>query len=104
MDRLAEIHRERTERRRLVALECARHVLEGAERDGVHVSLIGSLAKASFRLHSDVDFFVHDAVDPTGRVRVERLVASAFKGTGLPYDIVYRSDLTDERAREFLNA
>lgn len=102
MSRLATIHRDRTAKRRLKALGCARRVLDRAEKDGVRISVIGSLTGPRFQLHSDVDLFVHGETDPSRRVAVERLVADAFKGTGLPYDVVYESDLTSERAQEFL--
>lgn len=65
--------------------------------------MIGSLARGDFGLHSDVDFFVHGETGPARRVQVERLVAAAFNGIGIPYDIVYESDLTQERVQEFLN-
>lgn len=102
MSRLATIQRDRAERRRCLALECARIVLEKARAHGVAIDVIGSLATGRFGLHSDVDFFVHGDTDTARRVQVERLVAAAFNGIGIPYDIVYASDLTQERAREFL--
>lgn len=77
--------------------------MDGAARHGLRVSLIGSLARADFQLHSDVDFFVHGSTDPQTRVTVERLVARAFHCADIPYDIVYASDLTPARAREFLD-
>lgn len=103
MNRLAEIHRERAERRRRVAEDAARQVLEGAEAQGLEITLIGSLANGRFALHSDVDFFVHGETDTSRRVTVERIVADAFRVTNIPYDIVYASDLLPERAREFLD-
>lgn len=86
-----------------MAIDCARRVLDSAERDGVRISVIGSLTGPRFQLHSDVDLFVHGETDPSRRVAVERLVADVFKGTGLPYDVVYESDLVSERAREFMD-
>lgn len=102
MSRFATIQHDRIERRRCSALERARIVLEKARAQGVAIDVIGSLAGGRFGLHSDVDFFVHGDTDPARRVQVERLVAAAFHDTGIPYDIVYASDLTRERAQEFL--
>jgi predicted nucleotidyltransferase len=86
-----------------LALESSQLVLEKTRARGLAIDVIGSLARGEFGLHSDVDFFVHGETDPARRVQVERLVATAFNGTGIPYDIVYETDLTQERVREFLN-
>ena len=86
-----------------MALESAQLVLEKARGHGLAIDVIGSLARGGFGLHSDVDFFVHGDTDPARRVQVERLVATAFKGVGIPYDIVYASVLTQARVQEFLN-
>jgi predicted nucleotidyltransferase len=104
MNKLAELRRDRTEKRRRVAEEAARRVLEGAQAQGLEVTLIGSLANGRFALHSDVDFFVHGQTDAERRVLIERLVAGAFRHASVPYDIIYGSDLTKERAREFLES
>lgn len=103
MSRLARLQYDRTDKRRGLALESAQLVLEQASAQGLAIDLIGSLSRGEFRLHSDVDFFVHGNTDPARRVQVERLVAAAFNGSGIPYDIVYASDLTQDREREFLN-
>lgn len=103
MSRLAKIHHDRTESRRRRALESARLVLEKARAQGLTIDVIGSLTSGGFGMHSDVDFFVHGDTDPARRVQVERLVATAFNGIGIPYDIVYASDLTQQRVQEFLN-
>ena len=103
MNALDRILNRRAEDRRRIALDRTQRVLESAKGEGIPITLIGSLAKGAFRVHSDVDFFVHGATDPSRRVAVERLVAAAFRGTGIPYDIIYASDLTQERVREFLD-
>lgn len=103
MNRLAKIQLGRTEARRRLALECAGAVLEEARVQGLSIDLIGSLSKGGFATHSDVDFFVLGDTDPSRRLQVERIVAAAFRKSGIPYDIVYESDLTRERAQEFLD-
>lgn len=103
MSRLANIQHDRTERRRCLALQSSQLVLENARACGLAIDVIGSLAREDFGLHSDVDFFVHGETDPARRLLVERLVAKAFGGTEIPYDIVYESDLAKERVREFLD-
>lgn len=102
MSRLAAVSRQRTEQRRHLALNLARRVTDAAAHQGIGIDLIGSLARGDFGLHSDVDLFVHGDTDPSRRVQVERLVANAFRGAEIPYDIVYAADLTAARAREVL--
>ncbi len=102
MNRLAAVNRQRTEQRRQLALDLARRVTDAAARQGIGIDLIGSLTHGDFGLHSDVDLFVHGDTDPSRRVQVERLVATAFRGAEIPYDIVYASDLTAARTQEFL--
>ncbi|MBS4018153.1 MAG: nucleotidyltransferase domain-containing protein [Dechloromonas sp.] len=93
----------RTEERRRTAQACATKVLEAARENGYHVSLVGSLAKDRFRLHSDVDFLVHDEPAIGARSAVERLVAEQFRGTDIDYDLIFASDLTPERVRDMLH-
>ncbi|MCQ8782176.1 nucleotidyltransferase domain-containing protein [Mangrovibrevibacter kandeliae] len=100
LDRVIETRT--TERRRLAEARAAQ-ILERAERQGLRISIIGSLGTPRFRLHSDVDLFVHGPIDTDKRMAVERLVADALRDTMLPYDIVYEGDLLPERAREFLD-
>ena len=78
-------------------------VLQAARRDGYRISLVGSLAKDRFRLHSDVDLLVHDVPGHGRRTAVERLVAEHFRETDIPYDLIFASDLAPERVREILD-
>lgn len=93
----------RTEDRRRKAQDCATQVLQVAQRNGYRISLIGSLAKDRFRLHSDVDLLVHDATNDGRRAAVERLVADQFRETDIAYDLIFASDLAPERVRELLD-
>jgi len=34
---------------------------------------------------------------------IERLVADHLRGTGLPYDLIFASDISPERVQELLN-
>lgn len=62
-----------------------------------------SLAKNSFKAHSDIDLLVHGSAAPHRRAMVERLVAEHLRGTGLPYDLIFEADLTEERLKEMLH-
>ncbi len=94
---------ERTERR----LECARsrvaRILEESSRRGIEISVVGSLARDRFRLHSDVDLLVHGETDPERRMTVERLVADQFRDVDIPYDLLFASDMTADRLRDILD-
>lgn len=63
--------------------------------------LIGSLTKSQFRSHSVVDLIVRGNLDTKGRARVERAVAASMRESNISYDLIYASDLTPERLREF---
>lgn len=101
MNRIAQRQHERLQSREKEARERSRRVIERASSNGIELYVIGSLTSGRFGLHSDVDFFVPGLTDPQRRVSIERIVASAFRGSSIPYDIVYASDLTPERAQEF---
>lgn len=93
----------RTEERRKTATACADRILRDAGDLGVRISLVGSLAHDRFRIHSDIDLLVHGPVDPARRATVERLVADALRGTGIPYDLIFEADIGPERVRELLH-
>lgn len=93
----------RTEDRRRKAQECVSQILRAAQRNGYRISLVGSLAADRFRLHSDVDLLVHDAMGDVQRSALERLVADHFREADIPYDLIYASDLSPERVRDMLN-
>jgi predicted nucleotidyltransferase len=95
--------RERTEARRAIAADCARLALQGLNRAGIDARVVGSLATGKFAAHSDVDFLVGSPVaTPDRRALVERIVADCMRRSGLPYDVIYASDLTPERLGEIL--
>jgi predicted nucleotidyltransferase len=93
----------RAEDRRRRAQACATKVLEAARENGYRVSLVGSLAQDRFRLHSDVDFLVHDEPAIGVRSAVERLVADQFRGTDIAYDLIFACDLTPDRVLAMLH-
>ncbi|MEF2553498.1 nucleotidyltransferase domain-containing protein [Aurantimonas sp. A2-1-M11] len=103
MNRMDDLLRRRTDERRKVATARARQVVESAKGQGIEISIVGSLARDRFRVHSDVDLLVHGDTDPKRRVMIERLVADRFRRTDLPYDLIFASDLSSERVRELLD-
>lgn len=91
---------ERTARRRAAAVARVDPLLRELRSDGIDVVVIGSLARKQFGSHSDVDFLVRGDLDTARRVRVERAVAAAMRGSGISYDLIYAVDLTPERLNE----
>ncbi|AWN36997.1 nucleotidyltransferase domain-containing protein [Methylobacterium radiodurans] len=63
--------------------------------------MIGSLATGRFRLHSDIEILVESPVGPAERAEVERALASILRGTGIPYDLIFACDLTQEQREAF---
>ncbi|MER8960454.1 MULTISPECIES: nucleotidyltransferase domain-containing protein [unclassified Mesorhizobium] len=96
------IHR-RADDRRKTARACVSRILRNAKARGVDISVVGSLAKNRFRVHSDVDLLVHGRTDPARRAMVERLVADQLRGTNIPCDLIFASDVSSERVQELLN-
>lgn len=96
------IHRRANDRRK-TAQACVARILRNAKARGVDISVVGSLARSSFRVHSDVDLLIHGTTDPVRRAMVERLVADQLRGTNIPYDLIFASDIPAERVRELLN-
>ncbi|MER9072721.1 nucleotidyltransferase domain-containing protein [Mesorhizobium sp. M0904] len=96
------IHR-RADDRRMTAQACVSRILRNAKARSVDISVVGSLAKNRFRVHSDVDLLVHGRTDPARRAMVERLVADQLRGTNIPYDLIFASDVSSERVQELLN-
>ena len=94
------IARRTAERRRIAETAASQAVTELRAR-GVEIRVFGSLARADFMAHSDVDFLVRTPVSRTVRTAVETVVASAMKDSGLPYDIIYLSDLAPDQAAAF---
>ena len=96
------IHR-RAEKRQKMAQARVGRILGDAKGRGVEISVVGSLAKNSFRVHSDVDLLVHGNTNPARRAMIERLVAHHFRGTDIPYDLIFASDISDERVQDLLH-
>ena len=92
---------ERTARRRATAVARVDPLLRDLRADGIDIVVVGSLARKQFGSHSDVDFLVRGHLDTPKRVRVERAVAAAMRGSGISYDLIYAVDLTAERLKEF---
>ena len=87
-ERAACIEREKTARERLSAL--AQHL---ASRHGAsRVSLIGSLARATFRRDSDVDLLVW-GLPENAAVRAAREASDLM---GIPVDLLRAEDLRDD--------
>lgn len=93
----------RTERRRGVATACVSDIRAEAASHEIDISVIGSLATGRFAVHSDIDLLVHGETTPQRRALVERIVAMRLRGTGIPYDLIFASDLPAERLEEFLD-
>jgi len=81
---------------------CPPHCRRCQKRWGAGVCL-GSLAKNSFKAHSDIDLLIHGQDAPGRRATAERLVAKHLRGTGLPYGLIFEADLTEDRLKEMLH-
>ena len=103
MNKLDVLIRRRADERRKTAQDCASRILRDAHGRGVEISVVGSLAKNRFRVHSDVDLLVHGNTDPARRAMIERLVADHLRGAGIPYDLIFASDISPERVQELLH-
>jgi predicted nucleotidyltransferase len=103
MNKIDALIRRRADGRRKTAQACVSRILGNAKDHGVDISVVGSLAKDRFRVHSDVDLLVHGSTDPERRAVVERLVADHFRGTDIPYDLIFASDISSERVQELLD-
>jgi predicted nucleotidyltransferase len=103
MNKIDALIRRRANERRKTAQTCVSRILQNARGRGVEISVVGSLAKERFGIHSDVDLLVHGDTDPARRAMVERLVADHLRGTDIPYDLIFASDLSHERVQELLD-
>lgn len=101
MTRYDRMVAERTQRRREAAEAAVARALGALRPRGIDIRIFGSLARGEFRVHSDVDFLVHGAIDSEIRVVVEVEVAAAMRPSGLPYDLFYLDDMTPEQAAAF---
>ena len=103
MNKLNALAKQRTARRLMQAKEYARRIVGDAQSVGLQMSVVGSLAKNSFKAHSDIDLLVHGQDAPHRRGTVERMVAKHLRGTDLPYDLIFEADLTEDRLKEMLH-
>jgi hypothetical protein len=87
--------RVRTARRRVLSL------LDAVCNEPFEIWVIGSLATGRFALHSNIDLLVRGPIDTKTRVRVQQQVAAAFRGSGIPYDLIFACDLTPAGLQEF---
>lgn len=103
MYKIDTLIRRRADERRRTAQSCVSRILQSANGRGVDISVVGSLAKDRFRVHSDIDLLVHGRTDPARRAMIEHLVADHLRGTDIPYDLIFASDISSERVQELLN-
>jgi predicted nucleotidyltransferase len=102
MNRMQALIADRLEPRRARALQRVAAIIEAASKIGLDITLVGSLARSDFRIHSDIDLIVRGELSPDRRLEAERLVAEHLRGTDLPYDLLFETDLTEDRIRELL--
>ena len=87
---------------RLQSAEAAStRVLATLRGQGIDIRVFGSLARGTFKSHSDVDFLVKGALSGRVRAVVEATLARAMGAAELPYDVIYLDDLTAEQAAVF---
>lgn len=103
MNKLSALAKQRTARRLRQADDYAHRIIEDAKSVGLQMTVVGSLAKNSFKAHSDIDLLVRGADAPHRRATAERLVAKHLRGTDLPYDLIFEADLTEDRLKEMLH-
>ncbi|MDR6820692.1 putative nucleotidyltransferase [Neorhizobium sp. 2083] len=103
MNRMDALTVRRREARHERASAAVARILHAAERNGIEITIIGSLAKGDFRSHSDVDFLVRGPIEPKRRHLVERLVADGMRPSAVPYDLIFEDDLTEDRVLELLH-
>lgn len=103
MNRMETLTAKRRETRHALASEAVARILRDANDEGIDITLIGSLARADFRAHSDVDVLVRGRITRKLRLTVERLVADGMRGSDIPYDLIFEDDLTEDRLQEILN-
>ena len=80
--------------RKGLAFSESSRALEEADKAGLSIKLIGSLANGKFALHSDVDFLVFDASEEKKSLAFD-IISRNVKST--PFDVIYFSELTEEK-------
>jgi predicted nucleotidyltransferase len=103
MNKIDALIRCRADARRRTAHSRVERILQSATHLGIDISVVGSLAKDRFGVHSDIDLLVHGKTDPARRAMIERLVADNLRGADIPYDLIFASDISPERVRELLH-
>jgi predicted nucleotidyltransferase len=101
--RLDELIRDRTRRRRDLAIERTQRILSEASAAGLDVVLFGSLTRDDFMLHSDIDLMVLGDVTVEGMIRMEKIVAKHLRDTDINYDLVFESLVGPDEARRLLD-
>jgi predicted nucleotidyltransferase len=100
MTMLDTLIRKRATDRLSVARERADRILQSARENGVKITVVGSLARNDFQIHSDIDLLVHGNAAPPRRAMVERLVAQHMRGVDIPYDLIFEADISADRLVE----
>lgn len=103
MNRMDALTAKRRDTRHERASAAAAQIVHCADRDGIEITIVGSLAKGDFRSHSDVDFLVRGRNDLKRRHLIERLVADIMRPCAIPYDLIFEDDLAEDRLQELLH-
>jgi predicted nucleotidyltransferase len=101
MTRLEHLVAQRVDARRKDAEAATARVLTGLRSRGVVVEIVGSLARGSFDLTSDVDFLVLSC-PPHLRYAIEADVEDEM--AGLPFDVIYLDEVRSDVLRQKLLA
>lgn len=101
VSRFDALVRERRERRLSDALAGADEVLARLAAAGFDAAVVGSLARGTFRVHSDVDVLVRGDHPTARRVEAETIVAERVHGRSIAFDLVFASDFPEELRRAF---
>lgn len=103
MNRMNALTARRRETRHEQASSAVAHILRAADDEGIEITLVGSLARGDFRAHSDIDLLVRGPADSERRRHIEKLVADCMRPSAIPYDLIFESDLTQDRLQEMLH-
>lgn len=76
------------------------YVLKKLREAGVHVEIVGSLARGEFKIHSDVDFLISDK-GPLSEVDVFNLTSDHLKDA--PFDLVF-ADKINPKSLELMRS
>jgi len=100
--RMTALLERRAEERRRLAVARARAALDWLARQGVEAAVVGSLARGTFRGHSDVDILVM-ACPQHLKYAIEGGVEDRMEG--LPFDVLYLDELREpDRAKVLADA